>query len=613
MKITQKFYLFIFILLITFSIFMIVNSIVNFRYFSLETTRERAEQLAQIVRDGLTAHMVNDIMDKRSYFLDSITQTDEIENLWISRSQKVIDQYGPGLHNEVPHDKIDEEVLRDGKTRENLSETKNKVTYRITIPYIADKHGDPNCLTCHQVKEGDVLGAVTLVFDITNFRWHGITTLMKIGAITVLFLFLTFFIVKWLTGGYIDIFNRLKHSLERAIYGDFNHKVPAKINAADLKSLIELYNRLIEKFQTTIGTVENRLSCLIKNPGQFKQDPLEKASSIIHLLSDIQRFKSTIEKDTSLAVIYDRLAHIIEEVTACRHFIIFGVDTIKNEREILYNTIGTLPCNQETMDNANLCRAVQTQDIVDSDTFKHVCWEYKGEKPFYLCIPLVISDDYRLIFMLQTETQSEMEHFKTARFALESYLENAKPVIESRRLNEKLKEKSLTDGLTGLYNRKFLEEFIDKVNKQAVRQPVRYAVLMLDIDHFKMVNDTYGHEIGDQFIKTLSNIIQHDIRASDIAARYGGEEFVLMLHECTEEGAVKVAEKIRKDFAESAIYVGSQHIHKTVSIGISFYPEHAKLLREAIKYADIALYRAKETGRNRVVVFDESMHDQNGY
>jgi diguanylate cyclase (GGDEF)-like protein len=229
---------------------------------------------------------------------------------------------------------------------------------------------------------------------------------------------------------------------------------------------------------------------------------------------------------------------------------------------------------------------------------------------FYYCIPVDINEYSTIIIALFAKTREEMDRYRESVLELRYYLENVKPVIESKILTQKLREQSLLDGLTGLYNRKFLEEFIDKIDNQAKRSHTKYAVMMIDIDFFKHVNDTYGHDVGDKFIKLLGLIIQDHIRASDIAVRYGGEEFLVLLHESTKEGAVKVAETIRKDFSKRTIYAKKDRIKKTISIGISFYPESAAIsLREAIKFADIALYRAKESGRNQIVIFDEDMLD----
>jgi diguanylate cyclase (GGDEF)-like protein len=192
--------------------------------------------------------------------------------------------------------------------------------------------------------------------------------------------------------------------------------------------------------------------------------------------------------------------------------------------------------------------------------------------------------------------------------SIKNYFEAAKAVIESRTLMDKLRDSSLRDGATRLYNRRFLEEFIDKSSEQALRSNISYAILMIDIDYFKMVNDTYGHDSGDIVIKTLAEILQENIRKADLAIRYGGEEFLILLYNTTPEGAVQVAEKIRTRFNEKKYHFGNDTVEKTLSIGVAHFPSQADSIWKVIKYADLALYEGKNTGRNRVIEFQANMH-----
>jgi diguanylate cyclase (GGDEF)-like protein len=135
---------------------------------------------------------------------------------------------------------------------------------------------------------------------------------------------------------------------------------------------------------------------------------------------------------------------------------------------------------------------------------------------------------------------------------------------------------------------------------------------MIDMDYFKKVNDTYGHEAGDIVLKTLANILKNSVRKSDIIIRYGGEEFLVILQNIkNEKDALHVAEKIRKNVEDTVIDIGSDKIKKTVSIGISIYPNHCEKGWECIKAADIALYEAKRSGRNKKVLFEKEMKMKN--
>jgi diguanylate cyclase (GGDEF)-like protein len=190
---------------------------------------------------------------------------------------------------------------------------------------------------------------------------------------------------------------------------------------------------------------------------------------------------------------------------------------------------------------------------------------------------------------------------------LSVYLRDTAPVLEVRRLMDTLKESSLRDPMTGLNNRRFLEEYIDTLTANARRKQVNMSILMLDLDHFKMVNDTYGHDAGDAVLKALSSVIKISVRASDIVIRYGGEEFMVVLQETSGEEAEQVAEKIRSSVEMMQINHSGIVLQKTISIGLSDFPGDSNTFWQAVKFADVALYHAKESGRNRVIRFDPSM------
>ena len=613
MSTNRKLFLFIASLLLLFAISIMINTAINFRQYTYKNTIEKSEMIAEIVRDGLTAHMINKTMDKRAFFLRSIADLKNVENLWIVRAQSVIDQFGDGLSNEHPRDEIDKKVLKSGRVIHKIFETTDSAILRVTIPYKASAYHEPNCLKCHNVKEGETLGAISLEFDISDVRQDGIITLLKIATITLIFIFIAMLSVKILFKPYLNFFNNLQESLKRVRNGDFSLKVTTDIQTKDIKLVADLYNQLIEKFQNTLGAIEQKLSILLKDSQIDYFDPLEKYSNTIDLLSKIHHFKNTIELDKSLPQIYGRIAFVIRQLMDTEDFIFFNIKTEENIREVAYSSIDDLVCKKESFENANICRAFRTMNIVPSDQFPELCPYYCGKFKYYYCIPYQINKSYSMVITLLTDSEEQVNIFKHKTSTLYHYLENAKPVIESKLLMERLHQKSLHDGLTGLYNRKFLEEFIDHATNQPEHYKTKYGVLMIDIDFFKKVNDTYGHDVGDEFIKLLADTVKSIVRGNDIVARYGGEEFVVLLQESTLDDAKKIAEKIRKAFSEKSIFVNGKHVKKSISIGVSSYPDRANTIRVAIKYADIALYKAKESGRNCVVVFDESMFKEANY
>ena len=162
---------------------------------------------------------------------------------------------------------------------------------------------------------------------------------------------------------------------------------------------------------------------------------------------------------------------------------------------------------------------------------------------------------------------------------------------------------AITDGLTGVYTRRyFIERFDEEIKRSALRKS-SLSFLMIDADHFKMINDQHGHLTGDQVLKEISNIIQENVREIDIVGRFGGEEFCVVLPDTDLEGARVVAERIRKSAEKRLIKAYDNTLRVTLSIGMAIYPSDGKLLEELMDKADWALYRAKSQGRNCVVAF----------
>lgn len=166
--------------------------------------------------------------------------------------------------------------------------------------------------------------------------------------------------------------------------------------------------------------------------------------------------------------------------------------------------------------------------------------------------------------------------------------------------NRELHQLSITDGLTGLYNRKHLMETLEGEVIRSKRHNHAFTLLIIDIDHFKMVNDNYGHQKGDAVLCRLAEIFTKAVRDSDYVARYGGEEFIALLTETEASGGLEVAERIRQSTAEKSIDEHGASICVTVSIGMAVFPDNGEDPQTLIHHADKALYTAKEAGRNRV-------------
>jgi len=174
-------------------------------------------------------------------------------------------------------------------------------------------------------------------------------------------------------------------------------------------------------------------------------------------------------------------------------------------------------------------------------------------------------------------------------------------ISEQAELERRLKHLAQSDPLTGLANRRYFEEFSDHEFQRALRQKSPLAAIALDIDHFKSVNDTYGHDIVDDVLKALAERCEEILRATDIMARFGGEEFVILLSDTSYEEAFTKAEEIRVALAALAIDLpDGSTLNFTTSFGVASLSEQFNSIDKLLKAADTALYKAKQTGRNKV-------------
>ena len=180
-------------------------------------------------------------------------------------------------------------------------------------------------------------------------------------------------------------------------------------------------------------------------------------------------------------------------------------------------------------------------------------------------------------------------------------------LVEIEQLQVALKEQAIRDSLTGCFNRRYLDETLERELSRSRREGYPLALVILDLDFFKQINDTYGHLAGDRALVVLAETLRADIRQEDVLCRYGGEEFVILMPRMPLDKAVERAEGWRRQIAGICITFGNFKITFTASAGVAAYPDHGKTPDELTHAADTALYVAKNIGRNRVVEYTPGM------
>ncbi len=344
-------------------------------------------------------------------------------------------------------------------------------------------------------------------------------------------------------------------------------------------------------------------------------------NALMESISDLTTFRKVIEEDDVMEDVYSRLYDIFTEDLKLESPVIFEVDDIHNRMKPVYPLTlneDAQTCNQEILDNCNLCKAKRTGHGISSYDFPKICKQFIDHgNSQHVCVPMTIGGS--TIGVVQFNFAGEEDHETRLRVVdqvdkASQYIKEALPVIESKRLTATLRESALTDALTGLHNRRFLQESATNICSAALRRKKTIGLLMCDLDYFKQVNDSHGHDAGDLILVETAKILKNSVRDSDLIFRFGGEEFFIMLVDVEPGEALIVAEKMCKSFEDHQFTLDTgERITKTISIGVSEFPGDEESLWKGLKFADVALYQAKDTGRNKAVRFTKEMWKDDQY
>jgi diguanylate cyclase (GGDEF)-like protein/PAS domain S-box-containing protein len=222
--------------------------------------------------------------------------------------------------------------------------------------------------------------------------------------------------------------------------------------------------------------------------------------------------------------------------------------------------------------------------------------------PASLCIPMVGQGETLGVLHMRFAT-SDSQIVQACRRLASTFAERIVLALDNLKLRENLRAQSIRDPLTGLYNRRYMEESLDRELRRAERLHQPVSVIVFDLDHFKEINDSFGHEMGDVMLAAFGDFLQNSIRKGDIACRYGGEEFLLILPGASLEDAVARAHQLREVSGHLAVsHRGRALGPVTLSLGVAVFPEHGSSSGTLLRAADQALYRAKHLGRDRVEI-----------
>lgn len=591
----------------------------GYRRFSLYTAERHARSVAEAVKVGLTESMVNGTIDKRQQFLARLSDVPGVLRVHVVRGQAVVAQFGSGLSNEaVPGDGIEKEALESGKDRFETEEAENGLIFRAIIPYVANDQGVPNCLQCHAVKNGAVLGAVGIDISLDEVRREALMVIAIVSFIVLAAALLSLILLRRMLAPLSETARAVREVTAQAVGGDFAGRI-RQTSIDEVGEIAGNINKLMEFIEREITVIRTRVSQLIgQQCSQSTGNQLVLTTEMVESLVEAARFKQAIEEDRTKHEIYRRLGGVLEKKFNFSRYSIYEIANSKNRITPMVVAGETAAdcrwCDPQILVDADACRAKRTGHEVDAIDQPGLCAMFRPaqEGDTHVCLPIIQSGMTGCVVQIvvppdETPLARLMIPF------LSVYLREAGPVLEAKRLMEHLRENALRDAMTGLYNRRFIEEYVTTLVAGSQRRKSPFSVLMLDLDFFKQVNDTHGHEAGDKVIKTLADILLRNIRSSDMAVRYGGEEFMILLLDTGAEGALKVAEKIRAEVEATKIPLPGGILQKTVSIGVAEFPKDSDTFWQVVKFADVALYKAKETGRNKVVRFMPDMWNSQGH
>ncbi|HXF93769.1 MAG TPA: diguanylate cyclase [Nitrospiraceae bacterium] len=342
---------------------------------------------------------------------------------------------------------------------------------------------------------------------------------------------------------------------------------------------------------------------------QELQRQTDALTSLNRRLMDLHEKTQVIQQAISEEEVYRTLSHTLHQALPLRQIFILRLNRSEDHLELVWSSpkrddlrVDSYPV-WDRPSHCPVIRAGREYKVEDVTQGLTCSFSLSNDGPgSYWCIPLVMGG--HTIGVVHLASSVSRCWTDETRQWVEALVSVAAPMIGHIQHLERAKRRALIDELTGAYNRRFLEEFLAKmILPDERRKGQLVSLLMLDLDHFKQVNDTYGHQVGDLVLKTVATTLNRMLKESDVLARYGGEEFTVVLPQTDTQGAAAVAERLRIAVAGLSLrqVAPAAPDHITVSVGVATYPTHARSVPDLIRAADEMLYQAKATGRNRVV------------
>ncbi|MFQ5992733.1 MAG: diguanylate cyclase [Nitrospiraceae bacterium] len=351
----------------------------------------------------------------------------------------------------------------------------------------------------------------------------------------------------------------------------------------------------------------------LRGDQQSQPSDLEGQAAALQLLNkrllELQRISQILQQAISEEEVYRILTHSLQQGLTLQQILILRLNASEDRLEIVWTYPKREDLSLESYPVWNdptrcpVIRSGREYKVHDVSRDLTCTFSLSNHEPgAYWCVPLVIGGrTIGVVHLVSSQPHCWTED--TCKW-IEALISVAAPMIGHLQHLARAKRRALIDELTGTYNRRFMEETLSKfIVPDDRRRHQTLSLLVIDLDHFKRVNDVFGHPVGDLALKSVATTLHRTLKASDVLARYGGDEFVVVLPRTDTNGAIAVAERLRVAVAGLSLrtLAPAAPDHVTISVGVATYPSHALSIPELIRAADRALYQAKSFGRNRVV------------
>jgi len=518
------------------------------REATIAQARDFAQSVNQVTLGGLTAMMITGTSAQRNVFLDQIEHANSVDSLHVVRGAAVVAQFGPGNASERPGDDLERLALADGVPVFEVREAHGHEVLKAVMPAVAshDLLGR-NCIGCHNVREGTVLGAVSLEIDLDHA--NAVVAQFRRGLLGVaLLLFVALALLTWLALGrwLARPLQALAHNLDDIARGDANlaHRLPAA-GRDEIADASAAFNRVLEKAAELLRSER--------------------------IASDV--FEHALEG----MLVAGRDGRIIKVNPAFTSTTGYTADEAVGRNPSMLQS-----GRQDAAFYRRFWQALNTHGQWQGEIWNR---RKSGEVyPEWLNIIAVLDE------------QGLVEH----------YVAIFSDITERKRQESVITYQAHHDALTGLPNRTLFRDRVEQavsISRRHDRQDA--AVMFLDLDRFKMVNDTFGHDVGDLLLREVARRLRAAVRESDTVARLGGDEFTVLLPELAgPEGAAAVADKILEATREPC-HIAGHELFITTSIGIALYPRDGTDVDSLMKRADEAMYQVKARGRAGYSMYDD--------